>query len=286
MVDTKEISKELLIGRRKYEQLKSLKTRTKEEDGLIEMYEDARKPVIHNPEKLKEYYRKVFNPEPKDEFKMCARKLANAFLFNYKKYYDKDFIIDDNTDVNLKTIAYYFANDDRFFKSPILVNHIYFDGFDKFSKPSLKKGLLIIGNFGNGKTSMLKTFQKTLASVRDHNFSLFAANDLVKDYNCLNSPQERKRFWQKVDKRKILIDDAKTEEEASNYGKINLIKHLIETRSDHNKKTHIICNFKKGSPNSIEDAILEIGEKYGDRVFDRLFENYNIINFKGKSFRC
>jgi len=83
----------------------------------------------------------------------------------------------------------------------------------------------------------------------------------------------------------IYYDDVKTERIASNYGMTNLFKDIIEKREVRKLKTYITCNFKEDQPGNIPAALLEFGEKYGSRVFDRLFSMFNIIEFKGKSFR-
>ena len=88
------------------------------------------------------------------------------------------------------------------------------------------------------------------------------------------------------------FDDLKTERIASNFGKVNIFKEILEerynrmnTNSTSINKTFITCNFKEGFENDIEAAIDEFGEKYGGRVYDRIFEMFNILEFKGLSFR-
>ncbi|OIQ22174.1 MAG: hypothetical protein BM557_02020 [Flavobacterium sp. MedPE-SWcel] len=88
------------------------------------------------------------------------------------------------------------------------------------------------------------------------------------------------------------FDDLKTERIASNYGKVNIFKELLEERYNRvdpktkkRLKTFVTCNFKEGFEDNLEKAVDEFGEKYGSRVWDRMFEMFNIIEFKGKSFR-
>lgn len=281
----KNLVKEITIGRNKYNQLKSIENPNKEQGDLIKLYEGRNTPLINNPEKFAEYWNSVYNPDEEEEFKINAHKLVSIFLENYKKFNNKDFIMTEESEVNLYTIAFYFAKDESFFRSPNIVEEITIGGNTKTSKPSFDKGLLIIGNFGNGKSSMLSTFCKTLQGVRDYNFVFKAARKLSKDYGFVKTPEDKERFWFHLNKPRLLIDDAKAEEEASNFGKIDLVRELIESRADENKITHLICNFKNGFPNDVPMAILELGEKYGSRALDRVFGNYNIIEFKGKSFR-
>lgn len=281
----KDLINEITIGRHKYNQLKGLDNPTKEDLQIINIYESKLKSKPFNKEKFSEYWDNVINPTEEKEFKMNAHKLVNLFLVNYKKFNDVDFILTEESKVNLYTIAFYFAKDDGFFRSPNLVRQIDIGGKFKDLTPSFEKGNIIIGNFGNGKSSMLKTFCKTLQSVKDYNFVFKAARKLTKDYGCLSTPEEKKQFWFHLNKPRLLVDDAKSEDEASNYGKIDIVRELIESRADENKTTHIICNYKNGFSNDLNSGIIELGEKYGSRALDRIFGNYNVIEFKGKSFR-
>jgi len=91
------------------------------------------------------------------------------------------------------------------------------------------------------------------------------------------------------------FDDIKTERHASNYGKVNLFKDILENRYNNRvqivkgvtkiNKTFGTCNYKEGYEGNTEVALEEFGEMYGGRIYDRLFEMFNIIEFKGKSFR-
>lgn len=257
---------------------------TEEDQKQIEAYEASFKNVDRT-QNIIDYWQKVLNPEEIVEIKLNHIKLIRVFLLNFQKFNDIAFNYTEETKLNVYTMAYYFAKDERFLKSPLLIKKVNQGKEVRTSTPSLKKGLLIIGNYGNGKSSMLKTFCKTLQTVRDHNFSFQTANNLVRDYNSLSSSEDKIHFWKRAKKVRMLIDDAKTEEEASNYGKVNLIKDIIETRADEGLITHIICNYMEGHEGNISMAIYELGKKYGPRSVDRIFGNYNIIEFKGKSFR-
>jgi DNA replication protein DnaC len=51
------------------------------------------------------------------------------------------------------------------------------------------------------------------------------------------------------------------------------------------KLTHATANYKVGSENNVEKTIEFIGERYDSRVYDRIFEMFNIVIFSGKSMR-
>jgi len=48
-------------------------------------------------------------------------------------------------------------------------------------------------------------------------------------------------------------------------------------------RTYITCNFKEGAYGDVELALLEFRDKYGNRVYDRLFELFNIVMFEVKA---
>jgi DNA replication protein DnaC len=59
----------------------------------------------------------------------------------------------------------------------------------------------------------------------------------------------------------------------------------LETREKNLVKTYLTANFKEGFPDNVSAAIDEFEDKYGSRVYDRIFKMFNIVIFNGKSFR-
>ena len=101
-----------------------------------------------------------------------------------------------------------------------------------------------------------------------------------------NQIAAKKKFMDKICNGVILFDDLKTERMVTRYGdKFELFKDVIEVRYDRGKKTHFLMNYKKGYEGNLEEAIKEVGERYGDRANDRFYGMCNIIEFKGKSYR-
>ena len=49
--------------------------------------------------------------------------------------------------------------------------------------------------------------------------------------------------------------------------------------------TLVTMNYLEACPNNIDEAILELYQRYGQRVFDRILENFNFIQLQGNSFR-
>ena len=101
----------------------------------------------------------------------------------------------------------------------------------------------------------------------------------------METPFEREEFYEKYNKGSRIFDDVKAERNASNFGKVNLFEEIFLSRDANRAKTIITCNFHNQFPNNFERALDEFGEKYGPRVYDRLFSNYNFIFLDGKSFR-
>ena len=63
---------------------------------------------------------------------------------------------------------------------------------------------------------------------------------------------------------------------------VEIFKDILEKRYSNNAKTMVSMNY---SGNSVEDTLDAISIKYGERVYDRIFEMFNIIDLHGKSLR-
>lgn len=268
-----------MIGVNKYNHLKSLKSEvlTDEQKKQIELFES--KSTQATPEQMKanfDYFDKIKQPKKNIEFSVTAKQLYKAFKANFETVTGKEFKIVDETIENLEPIIYYFSKDERFFQCKNL---------SKLSVPSFEKGLLMIGTYGNGKTSTLRVFEHIFKPIKSMTFKGYTANDVVNMFEKCDSDVDRNEFEAKMWRGKRFFDDVKTEKMASNYGKINLFKEIIEERYSRKLITHLTANFKEGFEGDLEAAIDEFGEKYGSRVYDRVFEMFNIIEFKGKSFR-
>lgn len=271
------------VGFNKYKFLKSLNYEdlTDDEKKQIESYEEKNEP---NEEQLafKKRYIERLTVEPEQiEFEVKKGWLWKRFLENYKELKGVDFTQNDDTLNNIKTIMFYFLKDDQFFSCENLSN---------LSQPNFKKGLLIIGGYGNGKTSTMQAIEKTFIGIKGYAFKSYNANEVVKMFESITIENftidlSRKDFDIKMLKGDRLFDDVKTEKDASNFGKFNLFKDILETRCDNGFKTYVTCNYDPNYPNDLEKALDEFGNRYGERVYDRLFEMFNIIEFKGKSFR-
>ncbi len=280
-----------IIGRDnsgRYRYLKGLAELTDKQQQFVKEYESKQ----NNHAKNQEYYKKVDevaeqmrNPNKNKVQSVDASTLYRLFIKQFLIIEKKSFIADSQSIENLKPVIYYFARDNRFFECKNVMTVLNFEDRKKESTPSFDKGLLLIGNFGVGKTVFMRVLKSLFKVKSGFSFKSDNANDIVEKFESCEDAKQKKGFWSEMNRGILYIDDAKTEREASNYGKSNLLKDLIEKRYNKDLKTHLSCNFKEGCPNDIEAAVHEFGEKYGSRVFDRLFEMFNIVVFQGSSFR-
>jgi DNA replication protein DnaC len=116
-------------------------------------------------------------------------------------------------------------------------------------------------------------------------FKGYSANDVVNKFEACQNPLDKEEFYKTMNYGTRYFDDVKTERTANNYGKAELMKDILEARYINKVRTYITCNYKDGADEDVEIALLEFQEKYGNRVYDRLFEMFNIIVFTGDSFR-
>lgn len=157
----------------------------------------------------------------------------------------------------------------------------------KASKLDQRKGILLLGNPGTGKTSVMSIMKEFLCCY-NQGFIIRHAGDIVNDYNkrgadgiCLYTYNNNGIF--KSNKPvSMMIDDLGREPGAgTNFGaKMNVMQHLIETRYQLSReykdmKTHFTTNM----------TLDEISARYGGHVGDRLCEMVNIIEMNGESHR-
>jgi len=284
-----------IIGRRKYDALKKFDLEDLSEENIerfsktfkgltiaegVKLIQEYEKKYTHLSEDTRkstaEYFKRLHNPKQKKEKEIMTKDwLWKRFNHFYKQNEGVAYSKDKTSLENLKPIVYYFIGDLQKFKQCDHVSNI--------SEPSLKKGLLIIGGYGNGKTSVMRAMENSLKRT-NVTFKGHTSNEVVTMYEVCKNSFDKEDLNRQMKTGTLYFDDVLTERDASNYGKINLFKEILEERYNRNKKTYITCNYQEGSDN-LEDGLSQFGEKYGSRVYDRLFSMFNIIEFKGKSFR-
>lgn len=265
------------IGVAAYNYLKRLpaETLTDQEREKIEAFEKGHELTEEQKKKQAEYFLKVNQKPQRQVIEMNKDILWWWFNKVYLDQNGKKYEINKETLSFVSVVFHYFLKDDSFFNELCLTD---------LSKPSFEKGLLIIGGFGVGKTSIMKAMQGALQQYLQ-SFAIYNINEVVNDYEGCQDQNAKSTFWHKMTNGQCLFDDVKTERNASNYGKANLFKDVIERRYASGKLTHITCNYDPNYEGDIEAGLNEFGVKYGGRVYDRLFEMFNIVEFKGQSFR-
>lgn len=210
------------------------------------------------------------------------KEIRNLFFVEFKNKFNREFELTKDSNELLCTIICYFFKDHRFFRSPCLV-------IPEGTTPSFANGLLIMGNYGIGKTSILLALEQVFNKFVFYNpashFKSIAANDVVIEYEKIQTAEEKEDFYLKHQRGFRFYDDVKTEDVASNYGKVNLFEKILFLRNSKRSKTLITCNFDKAFPSDFEKGLDQFGLKYGGHIYDRILDDFNFIQANGKSFR-
>ena len=231
-----------------------------------------------------------------DGIEVTKSNLYHGFLQSFKYLNGYDFKATPETIKNLEVILKYFIKDIEFYKCENLLKII--DGVEL--APSFDKGLLIVGNYGNGKSTIIKCFEnlfnhnykiayekhwKNISDWAYLRFKIVSCHEIISEFESLPNPNEKDFFNKKYSELRDCFDDIKKEKRASNFGLTNVKQTILEKRYDKKSKTYLTMNFNDDYPNDTSKALEELGIKYGNHVYDRVFEMFNIIEFKGKSFR-
>lgn len=162
----------------------------------------------------------------------------------------------------------------------------YFTNFTKKDIPNIdfKKGLLLAGAIGTGKTTAMKVFSKIFR------FGIISTRYVIREFNIegmsvLNKYGRNSYIMQGVPLEKkpitICFDDLGMEETNSQlYGnKANVIGEILLDRSDCFVDIGMITH---ATTNLLMDDLENI---YGDRIKDRMVEMMNLVIFEGGSLR-
>lgn len=177
-------------------------------------------------------------------------------------------------------LCYYFSVDPRFI---ILADEM------KIKRPDLRKGLLIAGRIGCGKTSLMRLFQRNQRQV----YMILGAKEIA--FNWRQAGENAGAYLERLSNAHMLpvndvqnfyhrfaglcIDDVGTEDVQNSFGnRASVIADLIEARY-YNRcigpLLHLTTNL----------TMKDVKEFYGDRVASRLRETMNIIEYKGEDRR-
>lgn len=224
----------------------------------------------------KEYHRKLLLKTEKQYKTLDKNELWVKFLDNFYKLTRKKLIKNNDFIKNIEPVFHYFTRNLEDFKKC--------ERLSKLSLPDLNKGLLIIGDFGNGKSTIMNVLEASLKETSMY-FKGYSANEVVLSFDSCKEPLEKTTFIKRYSKGILYFDDIKSERKTENYGNKELFREILENRYNSKSVTFITCNYKKGFEGDLDMALKEFSDKYGDRVYDRIYEMFNIIEFKGKSMR-
>lgn len=205
------------------------------------------------------------------------KKLFLLFQSKFQEIENEKFICTEENKALVYTLIYFFQKKDNFKNSSLLFQH-------PLSSTNLNKGLVIVGGFGCGKTSILRVFQQIINESNQVNLKFTTSVDSVSKFESMED-ENMHDFKERLYKGHLIIDDLLAEKPASRYGKSELFEEVLFQRLENKKMNSIITmNYDSEHPNDIEYAINKLS-RYGGRVFDRILGNFNFIELHAKSFR-
>lgn len=193
------------------------------------------------------------------------------------KLFEGKFIWDEKNTPVYNLLCYYFSEDEQFEAIGAAMG---------LKEPSLKKGVVLAGNFGVGKTWLLKLFGKNQRQT----YYMRSAKQIANDFQALgeeNTEQYLKLFENPVNDAEAMfqrysglcIDDLGAEDVKNHYGnRKNVIGDLIEQRYFNN----VMGVYFHASTNL---TVQQLENFYGGRVISRLREKVNLIELDGTDRR-
>lgn len=193
-------------------------------------------------------------------------------LYRADNLFPKPFIIDEDNEVVFEMLCYYFSGDPMFIAKAAAAG---------VQNPALEKGILLVGEYGTGKTWMMKLFMKNQRQVFFMRHAKEIANEYQKDGGdqktyidkFKNAINDSSLFYHEFSG--LCIDDIGIEDSKKNYGNSkNVIGDIMELR------------YKDGNGGVFLHATTNLGvegieEKYGTRLRSRMREMFNYIVLTG-----
>lgn len=151
---------------------------------------------------------------------------------------------------------------------------------------SFKKGIMLIGAVGTGKSLMFRIFKEyTKVILGTNSFQMHTAIDIIDNVN-VSGIEYLDKYSHNFNEKKpypirCYIDDIAAKNEIiQHYGtKVNVIEQLLSLRYNLQQRYGTLTHASSNKyPN-------EFRALYDDRIADRMKEMFNIIELKGESFR-
>lgn len=249
-------------------------TLTEAERKELEAYEQRQKELVQ--ERIK-HNQKVIKGEVKAKKPIKSLPVIavkKLFIKIWQEQQGRELVLQDEEKEFYNTLCRYFAKDET----------LNGESFDFMRREfDLNKGLLIIGNYGCGKTSLMAAFQtfgrKIYTSTGDLFmwFNLINCNQVNAEFHSNRNDKgdilDKGALFKKFSKGNWYFDDFGTEKQF--YGDY-LMREILELRyEDLTWKTYLTTNL----------SLSEIEQQYGGRVFSRLNQMFNIMAMPGEDHR-
>jgi len=214
------------------------------------------------------------------ETRFSYEQTKGLMLYRAEQLFSKRFVLDADNSPVFEMLCYYFSRDEKFIE--LAENY-------GVELPTMKKGILLAGNFGVGKSWIMKLFQKNQRQV----YYIRYAKEIANEYSLKgekhkdaedslenkfkNPMNDSSVFYHKHSG--LCIDDLGTEDIKAHYSnKKNVIGDLIEIRYAKGN-TGIFLHASTNLSSS------ELKEFYGPRVASRMREIFNFIELAGEDRR-
>ncbi len=182
-------------------------------------------------------------------------------------------VLDEETEKCVELICQYICREHRFEDS----EHLF----------SFNKGILLMGNFGSGKTQIMRSYRITVNTIHGNSqkVGITSCESLNKAFLKKDEYTNQREGFAALEKycslpftgKELIFDDLGSEETTiMDYGnKICVMAHVLSERYNlHNKGmiTHLTTN----------ENSKDIESKYGGRITSRIFEMFNVIKLGAK----
>lgn len=217
---------------------------------------------VQAKKRTEEYWEKVKAAEQATLF--TSKSLMDYFLSVYEAKFGIPFVLDEYSMPVVKLLCQYFTNDPEFEKD----------------ERKLSKGILLFGNVGCGKSSIMQMFTRNQKQGYKKISCLEVAMEFTKNgYDGLMPYVKHGTKTQYISQNynqtylTWCFDDLGVEVEKKHYGnEVNVMEEVIQMIYDHRilmGNIHFTTNL----------TAKQIGEIYGTRVGSRLREMVNVIGF-------
>ena len=255
----------------------SLGQRTKIKLGLESEEERKKRIAREKKENAKgiEYFEKLHQNKNKPVIQktISTKDLKSQVWTVGKQYFAKrrrNFTIDDENKLFLDLICKYFTSNIE---------------FEKITDGELRKGLLIYGTCGTGKSSIFDIVREVIIK-KDLNHLYFkntSVHTVINEFNKESKSNEKfggELVVEKYCRGTIHFDDLGTEKSVQAWGiKEDLFDRILQVRYNHFKesgrKTFVTTNM----------TIKELEKRYSPQVKSRLYEMFNMIPLTGNDRR-